>query len=148
MKFKSGQSLAAFSRSSGRQASSLKAPSGRPLWTQRFLMPSAFGLFPEGVGDLLVVHSPGFFADLGAGVHLPGLDLQVLDLALHLLELGLAEVGPQEPVREHAARAGQIVDELAGGHHLVGRQRVLVPVAAGNAADDRHHRVAVAEELP
>ena len=38
----------------------------------------------------------------------------------HLLELGFAEVWPQEPVGEHATRASQVVDELAGGDHLVG----------------------------
>ena len=50
-------------------------------------------------------------------------------------------------MRQHALRAGQVVDVLARGDHLVGRQRVLVPVAAGHAADDRHHRVAVAEDF-
>ena len=147
MKFKSGQSLAAFSRSSGVHAFSLKAPSGSPLWTHRFLMPSFFVFSQNGIGHLLVVHEPGLLAQLGAGVHLPGVDLQLLDLPLHLLEFRLAEVGPQQAVRQHAPRAGQVVDELARGDHLVGRQRVLVPLAARHAADDRHHRVAVAEDL-
>ena len=119
----------------------------QPLVHAEVLDPQCLGLLPERIRDLLVVHPPGLLADLGAGVHLPRLDLQFLDLTLHLLELGLAQVGPQEPVRQHAARARQVVDELAGGDHLVGRQRVLVPVAAGHAADDRHHRVAVAEDL-
>ena len=70
---------------------------GQALMNAEILDSKCFGLFPEGVGDLLVVHSPGFLADLGAGVHLPGFDLQVLDLALHLLELGLAQVGPSSP---------------------------------------------------
>ena len=50
-------------------------------------------------------------------------------------------------MRQDALRAGQVVDVLARGHHLIGRQRVLVPVAAGHAADDRHRRVAVAEDF-
>ena len=93
----------------------------QPLVDAEVLDAQRLGLLPERIGDLLVVHPPGLLADLGAGVHLPGVDLQVLDLALHLLELGLAEVGPQQAVREHAPRAGQVVDELAGGDHLVGR---------------------------
>ena len=105
------------------------------------------GLLPEWVRDFLVVHSPGLFADLGAGVHLPGVDLQVLDLTLHFLELGLAEVGPQEAMRQHAARAGQFVDESASFDHLIGGQGVLVPIAAGDTADDRHDGVAVAEDF-
>ena len=105
------------------------------------------GFLPERIGDFLIVHPPCLLADLGAGVHLPGVDLQVLDLAFHLLELGLAQVGPQETVGEHAPRAGQLVDEPASFDHLVGGQGVLVPVAAGDAADDRHDGVAVAEDF-
>ena len=110
MKFRSGQSFAAFSRSSGVHAFSLKRPSGSPLWTQRFLMPSFLRPLPERIGDLLVVEEPGLFADLGAGVHLPGVDLQFLDLAFHLVEFFLAEIGPQQAVRQHALRTGQVVD--------------------------------------
>ena len=147
MKFRSGQSLAAFSRSSGVHAFSLKTPSGSPLWTQQVLDAELLRPLPERVGDLLVVHEPGLLAELGPGVHLPGVDLQVLDLPLHLLQLLRAEVGPQQAVRQDALRAGQVVDVLARGDHLVGRQRVLVPVAGRHAADDRHDGVAVAEDL-
>jgi hypothetical protein len=55
-------------------------------------------LLPERIGDLLVVEVPGALAQLGAGVHLPGLDLEALDLALHLLQLLGAEVGPEQAV--------------------------------------------------
>ncbi len=48
MKFRSGQSFAAFSRSKGVQAFSLNAPSGRPLWTHRFLTPSFFVFSQKG----------------------------------------------------------------------------------------------------
>src|SRR5438045_2098735 len=58
-----------------------------------------------------------------------------------------AEVGAEQAVRQDALGTGQVVDVLARGHHLVGRQRVLVPGAAGDAADDGHDGVAVAEDL-
>ena len=106
-----------------------------------------FGAFPEGVGDFFVVEKPGFFADLCAGVHLPGVDFEFFDLAFHLVEFFGAEVGTQETVREDALRAREVVDELAGGDHLVGREGVFVPVAAGDAADDGEHGIAIAEDF-
>jgi len=36
---------------------------------------------------------------------------------------------------------------FARGHHAVGRQRVLVPFRCGNAADNRHDRVAVEKDF-
>ena len=120
---------------------------GQALVDAEVLDPEGLGLFPERIGDFFVIHAPGFFADLGAGVHLPGVDLQFLDLPLHLFELGLAEVGAKQAVRKNPARPGEIIDELARGDHLVGRQRVLVPIAAGDAADDGHDGVAIAEDF-
>ena len=81
----------------------VECPQRQSLVHAEVLDAEGLGLFPERIGDFLIVHPPGFFADLGAGVHLPGVDLQILDLPLHLLELGLAEVGPQEPVRQAPA---------------------------------------------
>jgi hypothetical protein len=50
-------------------------------------------------------------------------------------------------VRQHPTRACQFVDERTSRDHLVRGQRILVPVAAGDSADDRHDGVAVAEEF-
>ena len=36
---------------------------------------------------------------------------------------------------------------FARGHHAVGRQWVLVPFGRGDAADDRHDRIAVEEDF-
>ena len=119
----------------------------QPLVDAQVLDAELFRLFPEWIGDFFVVHEPGFLAQFGAGVHLPGVDLEVLHLAFHLVHFLRAQVRAEQAVRQQALRAGDVVNELARGHHLIGRQRVLVPVAAGHAADDGHDRVAVAEDL-
>ncbi len=59
---------------------------------------------PKRIRDFLVVHEPGLLAELGAGVHLPGVDLELFDLPLHLFEFALAEVRPQQTVRQNALR--------------------------------------------
>ena len=103
--------------------------------------------FPEWIGDFWIVQVPGLFAEVGAGVTLPGGDAELLDLAFHLLQLRLAEIGPQQAVRKDTLRVGQAVDIIARACHLIGRQRIARPIACRHAADDRHHRVAVAENL-
>ncbi len=102
------------------------------------------------VGDLLVVEPPGIAADVlvrvvADGVALAGLRLQ-REAGIELVEPA-GWPGVKMHVREHAPRAGLVVDLLAGVRHLlVGQEPVLLDVRR-RRGDQRDLGVAVEKHL-
>ena len=101
------------------------------------------------VGDLLVVHEPAPVEALGRGarVPLPGVHLEHGGLLIHEVEVGLAELGRDEPVGQHPARLGDPVDLVADVGHLLRRHDGLLRVRARRRRDEADVGLAVEEHF-
>jgi hypothetical protein len=101
------------------------------------------------VRDLLVVREPAAVEALGrsAGIALPRVHLERRGLLVHEVEIGLAELGCDEPVGQHPARLGDAVDLVADVGHLPGRHHRLLRVGAGRRRDQPDIGLAVEEHL-
>lgn len=145
MKFRSGKSLAARSRSRGCQYSST------PPWrveTDVLDAEAARGL-QHGVRDLLVVDPPRLRggAEGEARVALPRADPEVGGLTPHLVKVCRALVGGHQPVRDEPLGGGQSVDHVPCLRHLVRRQNIAGLGCRWNAADHGDRGVAVQKHL-
>ncbi len=111
--------------------------------------PELPGPLQHRIGDLLVVDEPAAIEPLGggAGVSLPGVDLERGRLHVHEVEIGLAELRRDEAVGEHPAGLGDAVDLVPDVGHLLRRHHRLLRIGPGRGRDEPDVRLAVEEHL-
>ena len=101
------------------------------------------------VGDLLVVDEPAAIESLGSGsgISLPRVHFERGGLLVHEVEIGLAELGRDEAVRQHAARLRHAIDLVADMRHLLRRHHRLLGIGSGRGRDEADRRLAVQEHF-
>ena len=83
----------------------------------------------------------------GAGVGLPGVDLERGRLQVHEVEIGLAELGRDETMGQHAAGLGDPVDLIADVGHLLRRHHRFLGIRSGRGRDEPDRRLTIEEDL-
>jgi hypothetical protein len=106
-------------------------------------------LLKHGIGNLLVVDKPAVIEPLGRGprVCLPGVDLERGRLQVHEVEVGLAELGRDKAMGEHAAGLRHAVDLIADVGHLLRRHYRFLGIRPGWGRDEPDRRLAIEEDL-